>query len=94
MPTVELGACPPLVLGTLVGLVPPVGADVGPVDGVVGPVDGVVGGVDGLLDVEPDVCGVEGIVLGELLPEPEPEGVGEDESGFCDGVEPCEPFPP
>lgn len=93
-PTVGLGACPPAVLGTLVGLVAPVGADVGPVDGVVGPVEGVVvGGVEGVLDVESGVCGVDGVVLGELPPEP--EGVGEGESGFCDGVELLsEPFPP
>lgn len=70
----------------------PVGDVVGVVEAPVGPVEGLVEGVLGVTGVEPEDCGVEGVVLGESL---EPDGVGDGESGFCDGVEPsCEPLPP
>src|SRR5882762_10832262 len=89
----ELGVDGAGVLGVVVGFALPVGAVVGEVEGAVEPVDGPVEGVLGALGVEAESDGVEGIELGdELL---DPDGVGDGESGFCDGVVPsCVPLPP
>ena len=80
----ELGAVGPAVLG-VVGFALPVGVVVGAGESLEDPVEGVLG-------VEAEGDGVEGIELGEELSGP--DGVGEGESGFCDGVVPCVRLPP
>lgn len=83
----EFGAVGPAVLG-VVGFALPVGA----VGVVVGAGESLDDPVEGVLGAEPEDDGVEGIELGEELPDP--DGVGEGESGFCDGVVPRVPPPP
>jgi len=87
-----LGVAAPELLGAVVGFGLLVGGVVGAVEDPVGPVDGVVEGVLGALGVEPEVDGVDGVVLGVWPPDPDEFG---DESGFCEGVvSSCVPFPP
>lgn len=99
-PPVELGAVVgPGVLGAAVGSGVPVGCVVAPVDGVVAPVVGPVGpvglvaGAVGVVGVGSVAGGAVGVVLGDGLRDP--DDVGADESGFCDGGDsPREPLPP
>jgi len=86
-PAEPLGAIEPDGPG-VVGFVPSAGPVGAVVDGAEDPPDEP---VEGVLGVEPESEGVEGIELGEELPDP--DGVGEGESGFGDGAELCVPPP-
>ena len=87
-----LGVVAPGVLGPTVASGLPVGCVVGVLEGVVAGVVALGVGTVGVLALGSEVGAVEGALLGDWLCDP--DELADDESGFCEGVEPsCVPLP-